>query len=289
MQTKLLIAFTTVFISIILLSNTTKVSSTGVPIGSTGAPEESTCAKSGCHTGNNNLNSGIGKLSIEIPELEDNYIPEKNYSVTVTLKQDSINRFGFAFMAYNQNTKNSAGNLLVSDPTRTQVLAGANEFENRDYMTYKAMGTNPYSKNTGQWTFNWQAPKTPNLPITFYIATVAANNDGTDEGDEVYTHSIALNNNSTKNKNIFKKDKISISPNPIEKNFQLSFENTENSETKVSLISANGNNVYSLYNSFLTKGYQTLNLEKPLNIASGIYFLSVQQKNNQYTKKIIVQ
>jgi hypothetical protein len=47
-----------------LLSHTADIASTGAPIGSTGAPNEYTCARVGCHTGNDNVNSGEGILSL---------------------------------------------------------------------------------------------------------------------------------------------------------------------------------------------------------------------------------
>jgi hypothetical protein len=180
---------------IIVLSNTTKVDSSGAPIASTGAPGESSCGKSGCHTGNNNLHAESANLSIDIPELTDAYIPGKVYSVTITLNQQDTKRFGFAFSAYNSQKDERAGSLLVSDEKRTQVMAGANQFQNREYVTYKTMGTDPYSENTGKWSFNWKAPEIAAQPLTFYAAAVGADDDGTDNGDQVYTRTIVLNKN----------------------------------------------------------------------------------------------
>ena len=177
--------------AIITLSNTYRITSAGAPIGSTGAPDEATCGKVGCHTGKDNINTGTGNLRLQMDGFSGTYIPGKVYKITTTIEQPHINRFGFAFTALN-DTKQKAGMLQTIDDSRTQLMSGSNAFEGREYLTYKPLGTNPYKTNKGQWTFLWKAPEQNEGTITFYVAAVTANNDGTDKGDEVYTDSLVL-------------------------------------------------------------------------------------------------
>jgi len=163
---------------------------TGAPIGSTGAPNEYTCAKSGCHDDKNNVNTGLAVI-----ELQTNFSDLTNIKngdtilFTLTIKQDLIHKFGFSLTLLDDNG-NSCGDIVISEPLRTQVLYGYGKFLNRYYVTYTSKGTLPYLINTGKWTFKWIVPNPKPKFVDIYLAAVAANNDGTDKGDFVYTRHI---------------------------------------------------------------------------------------------------
>lgn len=276
------------FLLLLTLSNTTKKNSTGAPVGSTGAPGETNCARSGCHTGTNNLNTGIGKLNIEIEDYGNGYVSEKSYRITVSLMQDRINRFGFSSVVLNNKLK-SVGDIEIEDENRTQVLSGSGPFEDRNYITYKALGTNPHSKYKGEWVFNWKAPETNEGPVTIYLAAVAANNDGTDKGDEVYTDSITLNpattgvNEPTQHGPIF-----SVYPNPIKSAFVLSWKNKSTMHTVLTMESLDGKTSMMLHKGVFSKGEQRLALSLPTETPAGIYLLHLKQGSLISTQKIIV-
>lgn len=273
---------------LIMLSNTYKVASTGAPIGSTGAPGETTCGRAGCHIGENNVNTGVGKPAIQIDDFTGTYIPGKTYQVKVNIEQKNIDRFGFSFAAINSHGV-SSGNINVIDADRTQLMEGSNQFESREYITYKALGTKPYSANKGQWVFEWKAPEQYEGPVTFYAATVAANNDGTDKGDEVYTDSLVLNGFATGLHQVDKDiTKLTVYPNPVKHNFMLSFHNKETDYTKISLVDLKGSTTYTLWEGVLSKGTKTIGLEIPAELTKGVYLIQLQQKTKVYTQKIII-
>ncbi|MCH8902427.1 MAG: T9SS type A sorting domain-containing protein [Bacteroidetes bacterium] len=178
-------------IGAVVYSAFNQAASTGAPAASTGAPGEVTCYKSGCHS-DVGLNTGPGITSIVMGDNETEYTPGVTYPVTVSLSQANIYRFGFEFVALRDNDDTNIGSLAMTEPGRTQVLPGSNDFPNRRYVTYKFDGTNPKSAGLGEWTFNWTAPATDEGDITFYVATVAANNDATDNGDLVYTETLTI-------------------------------------------------------------------------------------------------
>jgi hypothetical protein len=172
-----------VFVVVILIS------SSGAPIGTTGAHGELTCGKVGCHTGVNqsdNINTGLGILKIESLQDISNYKAGEIYEISVTLDEVDVERFGFSLTVLDDNF-NKVGELIVIDSIRTQVFKGVRQFAGREYITYRNIGTLPYSKGKGWWTFKWKAPDVYVGKITFYAAGVSANNDGTDKGDLVYT------------------------------------------------------------------------------------------------------
>jgi hypothetical protein len=273
---------------LITLSATRKVASTGAPIASTGAPGETTCARSGCHTGDQNLNTGPGKLSIHIDEFNGIYIPGNTYNVTVTLQQQDIERFGFSMVALS-STGSSSGTMEATDPSRTQVMTGSNQFATREYITYKAIGTNPYAANTGQWSFSWTAPAHYEGPVTLYVAAVSANNDGTDKGDQVYTDSLVLDGFATGVADIASASNISIHPNPVSENFTLSFFNKEQAATRIELTDLQGHIVHTLFGGIPGKGMQEMVFERPAHVVKGAYIIRVSQPSGVFNRKIMIR
>ena len=171
--------------------------SSGAPMASTDAPNEGSCAKSGCHVAPDgslsNLNSGNGQLNLQTSSPNQNYQAGHTYQITVSLQQQDIQRFGFALTVLGEDEL-PLGELKVLDPIRTQIFQGRRQFAGRQYMTYRFAGTEPTSPNLSTWTFEWQAPNQNLGKAHFYLAAVAADNDGTDLGDEVYTLHYTLDN-----------------------------------------------------------------------------------------------
>jgi len=61
---------------------------------------------------------------------------------------------------------------------------------NRQYIEHSFIGTFQGQTLQANWIFNWVAPTSPAGPVTFYAAGNQANNDGTENGDQIYTTSI---------------------------------------------------------------------------------------------------
>ncbi len=156
----------------------------GPPTGVTGAPSEVNCTD--CHFGGG-PNTGGGTLSIT--GLPATYTAGQEITVTVTISQSGRSRFGFELTAINDGG-NAAGTISVTDTTRTQELTGPN---GRMYISHTAAGTNPTGAGTNSWSFKWTAPATSTGKVTFYAAGNAANNDGAQTGDLIYTTSASIN------------------------------------------------------------------------------------------------
>ncbi|MGA1249649.1 MAG: choice-of-anchor V domain-containing protein [Candidatus Kapaibacteriota bacterium] len=172
------------FIASIVQADLTGILSFGAPPSSTGAPGEITCAESGCH--------------------DDSPVPMRNSShgltlhskggsiqagdstmIIVQVADSNVLRFGFQLTALDAHGK-SSGTFLISDPEHTQLIHNHVSFTDRAYVTYTKEGT--LAKNIGhnQWKCMWVAPKDHQGPISFYLATVSANNDNRDKGDKVF-------------------------------------------------------------------------------------------------------
>jgi hypothetical protein len=280
-----------VLIVFITTSGTDDIQSSGAPIGSTGAPGELSCGKVGCHTGNNgenNINTGNGVLSIVSDKNISDYTPGESYDITVMLEESGIERFGFSLTALDSNN-NKAGELIVTDNLRTQLLEGAHQFSGRNYITYRYIGTNPYESGKGLWKFTWKAPDVDAGPITFYSAAVSADNDGTDKGDLVYTQIL-----STKADPVYVNDipastaTFSAYPNPATNLLQITTNNTINETLTFTLYDLNGKLIkqFNNSNSLNKNGVSSLNISE---LNEGIYLLDISSNSHKETQRLVIK
>jgi hypothetical protein len=150
--------------------------------GLTGSPDEDNCS-SNCHV-DYPLNSGGGSVLISSPTLEAKnwkYVPGQTYKIDITITKTGAKNFGFGFEALNSNNED-AGSIIVTDSLKTQLQKAFNDRTN--IMHKNKVGI---AANTFTYTFNWQAPTTDIGTVTFYAASNASNNDGTLQGDYIYT------------------------------------------------------------------------------------------------------
>ncbi len=152
----------------------------GPPPSQTGAPGEGTCVS--CHF-SFPLNSGGGTLTIT--GLPASYSPGQEVNVTITLTQTNRVLYGFQVTALDDAGR-QAGSFMITDPARTQTVTGVVGGV-RTYVEHTVTGTNPSATNQGSWTFKWSAPAAGVGRVTFYAAGNAANGDGFNSEDFIYT------------------------------------------------------------------------------------------------------
>lgn len=274
-----------------LTSGTQKEQSNGAPIGATGAPGELTCGKSGCHVGHNgsnNINNNTGVLTISVDGNIAQYVPNQIYTITISMSQNSIERFGFSVVALKDDSL-SIGTLIVTEPSMTQLLGGVSQYSGKDYMTYTALGTSTNTIGTRSWIFQWQAPAQYEGPVQFYAAAVAANNDGTDDGDWVYTTNYdGLQNGVTEIK-AKQTTLFDVFPNPVvEPSFFIDNTSAIEGDVQVLLQSIDGKLTTLLFEGKVNASNFPLRLTKP-NVAAGIYLLTVQNQSQKSTKPIVLR
>ena len=251
------------------------VASTGAPASSTGAIGETTCAKSGCHD-DNTVNNSMSTTTLLFGNNEQAYVPGNTYPITVKIESNSIQRFGYELVAIQDNDTANAGTITITNPARTQIVTNGLELQDRKYATYTFNGTDPYAPGTGQWTFDWIAPAEGTGSVTFYLATVAADNDGTDDGDYVYTKTLSINEVPVGIKEN-KEQKLTVFPNPT--TGTLFFDGTI--KGKISAHSMDGK-LIKTWQSIQSSQLDLSNLEK------GTYIFHLH-KSNTTTKVVLTQ
>ncbi len=180
--------FIALFLTFGLRGSRVTANSAGPPLSRTGAPGELTCAISGCHLGNP-VNSGGGTLTISgVPA---NYTPNQEVDITVTIVQSGRIRFGFQATVLDDQGR-AAGTITVTEAARTQSFSGQVGQNLRPYIMHSFGGTSANGgANQGRWTFRWRAPQQDVGRITFHAAANAANNNGSESGDLIYTTSVS--------------------------------------------------------------------------------------------------
>ncbi|PCI93796.1 MAG: hypothetical protein COB15_15630 [Flavobacteriales bacterium] len=237
----------------------------GSPGGRTGSPgDNSNCTA--CHSGT--INSGLGVASIASTIPASGYVPGQTYTITGTIFQNLINKFGFEISSERDLDNSKTGTIVVTNSTSTKLVNGNNA------ITHKLAGTT--GTNTRSWNFDWVAPVTATGNVTFYGAFNCANGTGT-SGDKIYSTSL----NVVEDVSVGIDDyasllEIKLYPNPVENYFQIS------SDKKIKGI--------ELYNM---KG-QKIRAERGSNgivdveqLPSGIYFVQIEIEGKIITKKMI--
>ena len=159
--------------------------STGAPGGMTGAPPGTNCTS--CHAGT--VNSGGGNVKVEFPS-GTTYTPGSTYKLHIVLTDANAQRWGFEVTARGGTDRLTlAGMLAVDNAATTQFSPGSNPGE---YVTHTAPGTAQGTRGSNSWDVNWTAPAAGSGPVTIFVAGNAANGNGNNQGDQIYTSSLVL-------------------------------------------------------------------------------------------------
>lgn len=151
--------------------------SAGPSPGYTGAPGENSCRE--CHV-TNQLNDGVGSVVIEgVPE---QYSAGIDYTITVRISRPDRSRWGFQLTALTGNL-DPAGTFSVINAQQTQIKTEGG----RQYVEHRTAGTFAGTGNGASWTVRWTAPAATAGIVSFYAAANAANNNGANTGDNIYT------------------------------------------------------------------------------------------------------
>ena len=226
MRKKILLAITFTVASLVCVTPYVWTSSSGAQSSSTGAlPNESTCATT-CHTGNA-LNASGGTMAIRLLDQTTGnevsaYTPSKIYNVNVTLNKPGAVFYGFELCA-----KTFKSNIWIHTGTLTKGTGTTFSMGSTKYITHSTPGT-------GNWTFQWTAPSTPDN-VTFYAAGNAANANGQTSGDYIYTTSktIPASTVSISENNSFASN-VTIKQNPVTEYLVVDFEQSKPEQASIS-------------------------------------------------------
>ncbi len=150
----------------------------------TGSPGETTCT--GCHN-DFVLNSGGGSISLQSPGTPTfQYTPGQTYTMSVTVSRSANSLFGVGIEALTTANDN-AGTLNITNAASTQIKSATVGVVLRRNIVHTLNGGATAASKV--FNFSWTAPATGTGNVTFYFAGVAADADGNEAGDYVYSGS----------------------------------------------------------------------------------------------------
>lgn len=152
--------------------------------GRTGSPGETLC--NGCHTGSP-LNDGTGSVSISSPNMTNwEYVPGQTYQIDVTVSRSGNPLFGFGCEALTTSNQNG-GTIVVTNTVETTIKNAVISSVTRRNIVHKLNGG--ASSDAHVFSFDWTAPASGTGNVKFYVGAVAANANGQNSGDHVYSAS----------------------------------------------------------------------------------------------------
>lgn len=174
----------------------------------TGAPGDSICSEAGCHVGT--PNSGGGRVEITFPG-GLTYTPGARQRLTVTVTDSAARVYGFQASARPQSNESNgqAGRFEPADSS-TFVLcqegsprpSGGNC---RDTAPLEFIEHNQ-PRTTNTFSFDWTPPATDVGPVRFFVAANAANGNGQNTGDRIYTANFTLTPTASSSKPAFRQE-----------------------------------------------------------------------------------
>ncbi|MBM3752813.1 MAG: hypothetical protein FJW38_02385 [Acidobacteria bacterium] len=171
------------------------------PIAASGVPTDASAANacSQCHqpAGGANTDSR-GRLQIMVDNLT--YTPGVKKRIKVRIDHSEAQRWGFQFTARQAgNTRTGAGSF-AEDANTTLRCGGtpaltvppcAGEPEPQ-FISHNSASTRMGTRGGVDWEFEWTPPANEVGDIILYAASIAANGNGNNQGDSLYTTSITL-------------------------------------------------------------------------------------------------
>lgn len=158
----------------------------GVPDGYAGDPPAlNTCVA--CHS-TYPLDSGPGGAGFS--QLSGDYTPGEQYEIQLLVGPGDVpspDAWGFQMTVLDE-ANHSAGVILPPD---SLAVLSDNPVPMPDYTSQNAEGVlagSPY----GLWTVHWIAPPAGTGPVHFYLAGLAADGDGSADGDYVYSAELTV-------------------------------------------------------------------------------------------------
>lgn len=254
---------------VILLTSGLNFSS-GAPDGKTGSPGDGGATCTDCHAGT--ATPVDGWITSNIPV--DGYEPGETYTITAMGSHDGVVKFGFEVTS-EDNEAQKVGTIVVTNNSENQLTSSSNA------ITHTSSGTAP-TGNSKTWMFDWVAPSEGTGDVTFYGAFNAANGNGNNSGDVIYTSSMMVTEASPSTTGLAENrlaEMISVYPNPASDQINLSEISNEFAISQVRIFDMSG--------SLMKETNNTSRIDIS-SLNAGMYHVIVNLDNNQtVTKRII--
>ena len=265
--------------ALIMVYSHIQTRSTGAPAGRSGDPSAALTCQNGCHN-TNALNAGAAEVSITSNIPEEGYSPDSTYTITAQIMEQGFPRFGFQAIAFGTNANTGVGAVTLTDGGRTRIMsAGDNQ-----YVTHTSGGID--SSNSNTWTYDWTAPSAGEGEVILYAAFVAADGNGSNQSDFVYSTSDTLVEATAVPllENIV--SQLNIYAVPGQEEIRIEMDSPQTLELGIHIRDIQGREVYRTRENVLAGDYS-----KPIRAdwETGIYVVSLQSSLGEQHQKILLR
>ena len=274
-----LIAFACASALILFTSASQMSESPNGKVGKNGSPGEQTCLN-GCHS-SYTLNSGSGSVAINVVGVTNGeYVPGQSYTVEVTVAYAGRSLFGFGCEALLSSGAN-AGTLTAGSDSHT----GNATVSGNSRRTVTQNQNSGAIANTKTWSFTWAAPAAGG-DVTFYAAGLAANGNGNESSDYVYTTNLTLSSAV----GVLEVDQadlaLQVFPNPTQDLVQLNYTLQNSGTVEVQLFDVRGSLIRSMGKS--NQGVGAVNQTFSIaDLAAGTYCIQLRLDGQLMASRLV--
>lgn len=244
--------------------------STGPPVSRTGAlgvggiPSEGLCTS--CHlTYANDVNDPAGQL--QILGVPDQYQPGSDYPITVRLAYThpptDVNPPLWGFELTTARADSGLGAGTFTYPSELQVKAGTfnTAWKSRLYIEHTSAALREGDPGPVEWNFTWTAPGRDVGKVYFFAAGNAANGDGNNTGDHIFT---AMDSTAGDTATVavprqtplgYSTVLDAIHPNPFARFCDMSFSIARSGTVDLGVFDLQGRRVYTVFHGQHAAGF----------------------------------
>lgn len=250
-------------LAVFLIATSASILSDNGKAGYTGSPSENNCTN--CHN-SFALNSGGGSIVISSNIPASGYVPGTSYTITTTVSKSGMAVFGLGVECL-KTGNSSTGTWGITNSAETHIVTAPNQRKNVTHMLNGGLVANGKA-----FQFNWTAPVAGTGTVTFYGAGVAGNHNNSDNGDYVYTTSLAVTEDlGNAIAPSVSENKLSVFPNPSTD--WINVESKSLDVTTIRIVDINGKTITD------AKATETTTIFVK-TFAAGLYYVQALNKAN---------
>lgn len=235
--------------------------------GYTGSPSDAkTCTD--CHTTNPTPVPADEWITTNIPV--SGYVPGTKYTVTATGTDIAAQKFGFQITCEDGSNAKS-GTFVITDPERTKIAGGGD-----GWVTHTSDGT-VITGIGNTWSMDWIAPAEGTGTVTFYAAFNAADGDGTNNGDLIYTSSTSVGEFHVGIDEKLLAESITVYPNPATNYLNIDLPGT----SQLKIYDMSGRQILDMQTDNNTERVDVSGLQ------NGLYIAKINYDGAQVSKRFM--
>lgn len=222
-----------------------------------------------------------------MPGNDYSYTPGKKYILTLTLGDAKKSNAGFQVVTLNEENQQSVGKMMTFEDQIGSIIGGTESFPAREYLSLMPEDHYQSSKN-GIYHFIWEAPFMDQGDVQFFISGVAADMDGSNNGDIAFRTSIVLNPANQIATDEKTANPVFIYPTFIKNEINFEFSVSTETGVNIKIYDLTGSIAETVLDDERMEGNYTEKYFLKNNLQDGIYLVVLQIGEETTSQKIMI-